>query len=137
MQSRLVYYPNENHWILKPQNSIFWYQEKRSWLKEWIGEGPEGARQEDGAGFGNGRSAMSDNWKSRAITEGQNRAPNRAMLRAVGFGDDDFDKPIIGVANGYSNITPCNAGLERPGRSAPRRPCARRRRCRRSSAPSP
>src|SRR5690606_978885 len=36
---------------------------------------------------------------------------NRAMLRAVGFGDGDFDKPIIGVANGYSTITPCNAGL--------------------------
>src|SRR3989440_9536580 len=38
-------------------------------------------------------------------------APNCAMLRAVGFGDGDFDKPIIGVANGYSTITPCNAGL--------------------------
>src|SRR6201981_3915625 len=33
------------------------------------------------------------------------------MLRAVGFGDGDFEKPIIGVANGYSTITPCNAGL--------------------------
>jgi len=33
------------------------------------------------------------------------------MLRAVGFGDSDFDKPIIGVANGYSNLTPCNLGL--------------------------
>ena len=33
------------------------------------------------------------------------------MLRAVGFGDDDFTKPIIGVANGYSNLTPCNVGL--------------------------
>jgi dipeptidyl aminopeptidase/acylaminoacyl peptidase len=43
VKSRLVYYPNENHWILKPQNSIFWYQENRSWLKQWIGEGPEGA----------------------------------------------------------------------------------------------
>jgi dihydroxy-acid dehydratase len=51
------------------------------------------------------------NQRSRAITEGYQRAPNRAMLRAVGFGDDDFTKPIIGVANGYSTITPCNAGL--------------------------
>jgi dihydroxy-acid dehydratase len=51
------------------------------------------------------------NKKSRLITEGDKRSPNRAMLRAVGFGDDDFDKPIIGVANGQSNITPCNAGL--------------------------
>ncbi len=51
------------------------------------------------------------NKKSRLITEGDKRSPNRAMLRAVGFSDEDFDKPIIGVANGQSNITPCNAGL--------------------------
>src|ERR671939_331156 len=54
---------------------------------------------------------MSDNIRSRLITAGVERAPNRAMLRAVGFGDDDFAKPIIGVANGYSTITPCNMGL--------------------------
>ncbi|HEY2976293.1 MAG TPA: hypothetical protein VGJ48_27510 [Pyrinomonadaceae bacterium] len=54
---------------------------------------------------------MSDNTRSRKITEGIERTPNRAMLRAVGFGDDDFDKPIIGVANAYSTLTPCNAGL--------------------------
>jgi dihydroxy-acid dehydratase len=52
------------------------------------------------------------NQHSRAITEGDQRAPNRAMLRAVGFGDADFAKPIIGIANGYSTITPCNAGLD-------------------------
>jgi len=51
------------------------------------------------------------NKKSRLITEGDKRSPNRALLRAVGFSDEDFDKPIIGVANGQSNITPCNAGL--------------------------
>ena len=50
--------------------------------------------------------------RSDAITAGVQRAPNRAMLRAVGFGDDDFGKPIIGIANGYSTITPCNAGLD-------------------------
>jgi dihydroxy-acid dehydratase len=49
--------------------------------------------------------------RSHTITRGIERAPNRAMLRAVGFQDDDFEKPIIGVANGYSTITPCNAGL--------------------------
>jgi dihydroxy-acid dehydratase len=49
--------------------------------------------------------------RSHAITRGVARSPNRAMLRAVGFNDDDFKKPIIGVANGYSTITPCNAGL--------------------------
>ena len=50
--------------------------------------------------------------KSAAITDGVQRSPNRAMLRAVGFGDGDFGKPIIGIANGYSTITPCNAGLD-------------------------
>jgi dihydroxy-acid dehydratase len=55
---------------------------------------------------------MTDRLKSDAITKGVQRAPNRAMLRAVGFGDADFGKPIIGVANGYSTITPCNAGLD-------------------------
>src|ERR671927_166484 len=55
--------------------------------------------------------SMSDNRRSRVITEGLHRSPNRSMMRAVGFGDDDFTKPIIGVANGYSNITPCNLGL--------------------------
>ena len=54
---------------------------------------------------------MSDNLRSRTITQGVQRSPNRAMLRAVGFGDGDFTKPIVGVANGYSTITPCNMGL--------------------------
>ena len=51
------------------------------------------------------------NRKSRFITQGNKRSPNRAMLRAVGFNDDDFNKPIIGIANGQSDVTPCNAGL--------------------------
>jgi dihydroxy-acid dehydratase len=51
------------------------------------------------------------NHKSRFITQGDKRSPNRAMLRAVGFSDTDFEKPIIGVANGHSDLTPCNAGL--------------------------
>ncbi|HLF84960.1 MAG TPA: dihydroxy-acid dehydratase, partial [Blastocatellia bacterium] len=55
---------------------------------------------------------MTDNRRSKIITEGVQRSPNRAMLRAVGFGDNDFNKPIIGVANGYSNLTPCNVGLD-------------------------
>lgn len=54
---------------------------------------------------------MSKPYRSRAITEGVERSPNRAMLRAVGFQDGDFEKPIVGVANGYSTITPCNMGL--------------------------
>jgi dihydroxy-acid dehydratase len=49
--------------------------------------------------------------RSDAITKGIQRSPNRAMLRAVGFADGDFGKPIIGIANGYSTITPCNIGL--------------------------
>lgn len=54
---------------------------------------------------------MPDNKRSQAITQGAQRSPNRAMLRAVGFSDNDFDKPIVGVANGFSTITPCNKGL--------------------------
>jgi dihydroxy-acid dehydratase len=55
--------------------------------------------------------AMADTRRSRTVTEGDERAPNRSMLRAVGFRDGDFAKPIVGVANGQSNITPCNVGL--------------------------
>jgi len=51
--------------------------------------------------------------KSLTTTGGDGRAPNRAMLRAVGFTDDDFDKPVVGVASLYSDITPCNAHLGR------------------------
>ena len=54
---------------------------------------------------------MPYNKRSQAITQGAQRSPSRAMLRAVGFTDSDFDKPIVGVANGYSTITPCNMGL--------------------------
>jgi dihydroxy-acid dehydratase len=50
--------------------------------------------------------------RSRTITQGVQRSPNRAMLRAVGFGDHDFEKPIVGIANAYSTITPCNLGLD-------------------------
>ncbi|MBP0014322.1 MAG: dihydroxy-acid dehydratase [Roseofilum sp. SBFL] len=54
---------------------------------------------------------MADNFRSQVVTQGVQRAPNRAMLRAVGFSDEDFTKPIVGIANGYSTITPCNVGL--------------------------
>ncbi|WP_019508968.1 dihydroxy-acid dehydratase [Pleurocapsa sp. PCC 7319] len=54
---------------------------------------------------------MSDNRRSQEVTKGDQRSPNRAMLRAVGFGDNDFNKPIVGLANGYSTITPCNMGI--------------------------
>ena len=54
---------------------------------------------------------MAYNRRSRLITQGVARSPNRAMLRAVGFGDDDFEKPIVGVANGHSTMNPCNAGI--------------------------
>ena len=56
------------------------------------------------------------NRTSRLTTEGPGRAPNRAMLRAVGFHDDDFQKPMIGVASLFSDITPCNAHLDRLAR---------------------
>jgi dihydroxy-acid dehydratase len=53
----------------------------------------------------------SENRRSQAITQGIQRSPNRAMLRAVGFGDADFTKPIVGVASAHSTITPCNMGI--------------------------
>ena len=56
--------------------------------------------------------------RSDAVTKGIQRSPNRAMLRAVGFGDEDFGKPILGIANGYSTITPCNVGLNDLSRRA-------------------
>ncbi|MGA1284578.1 MAG: dihydroxy-acid dehydratase [Prochlorothrix sp.] len=52
-----------------------------------------------------------ENLRSQVVTQGVKRTPNRAMLRAVGFQDADFTKPIVGVANGYSTITPCNMGI--------------------------
>jgi dihydroxy-acid dehydratase len=55
---------------------------------------------------------MPTNRRSRLITQGIARSPNRAMLRAVGFGDADFEKPIVGVANGHSTMNPCNAGIQ-------------------------
>ncbi len=50
--------------------------------------------------------------RSRVVTQGLESAPHRAMLRAVGFGDADFEKPIVGIASAYSNLTPCNASLD-------------------------
>ncbi|CAM3815575.1 dihydroxy-acid dehydratase [Bordetella sputigena] len=56
---------------------------------------------------------MAANERSRHITQGVARAPNRAMYYALGYRETDFDKPMIGVANGHSTITPCNSGLQR------------------------
>ncbi len=56
---------------------------------------------------------MTANRRSRNITEGVARAPNRSMYYALGYEKDDFSKPMIGVANGHSTITPCNSGLQR------------------------
>ena len=61
---------------------------------------------------------MARRLRSRLITEGVQRTPNRAMLRAVGFGDADFAKPIIAIANAHSTITPCNARLDELARRA-------------------
>ena len=60
------------------------------------------------------KKAKRMNERSRMITEGVARAPNRSMYYAMGYKDSDFDnKPMIGVANGHSTITPCNSGLQR------------------------
>lgn len=57
------------------------------------------------------KTISSENFRSKAVTQGVQRSPNRAMLRAVGFHDEDFNKAIVGVANAYSTITPCNMGI--------------------------
>ncbi|MDN7612245.1 dihydroxy-acid dehydratase [Burkholderia cepacia] len=56
---------------------------------------------------------MAYNRRSRHITQGVARSPNRSMYYALGYQKDDFDKPMIGIANGHSTITPCNSGLQR------------------------
>jgi dihydroxy-acid dehydratase len=57
------------------------------------------------------QDSNNSNRRSHIITSGSQRAPNRSMLRAVGFGDGDFTKPIVGVASAHSTITPCNKGI--------------------------
>jgi dihydroxy-acid dehydratase len=56
---------------------------------------------------------MAYNNRSRNVTQGVARSANRAMYYAMGYKDEDFDKPMIGVANGHSTITPCNSGLQK------------------------
>jgi dihydroxyacid dehydratase/phosphogluconate dehydratase len=53
------------------------------------------------------------NRRSANITEGKSRAPNRSMYYGMGYEESDFGKPMIGVANGHSTITPCNSGLQK------------------------
>jgi len=56
---------------------------------------------------------MAFNRRSKNITQGIARSPNRSMYYALGYKEEDFDKPMIGVANGHSTITPCNSGLQK------------------------
>lgn len=56
---------------------------------------------------------MAFNKRSKNITQGVARSPNRSMYYALGYQKEDFDKPMVGIANGHSTITPCNAGLQR------------------------
>jgi dihydroxy-acid dehydratase len=56
---------------------------------------------------------MAYNRRSKNITQGVARAPNRSMYYALGYKEEDFDKPMIGIANGHSTITPCNSGLQK------------------------
>ncbi|KFL55054.1 dihydroxy-acid dehydratase [Burkholderia pyrrocinia] len=56
---------------------------------------------------------MPYNRRSKHITQGVARSPNRSMYYALGYQKDDFDKPMVGIANGHSTITPCNSGLQR------------------------
>jgi dihydroxy-acid dehydratase len=56
---------------------------------------------------------MAFNRRSKNITQGVARSPNRSMYYAMGYEKDDFDKPMVGIANGHSTITPCNSGLQK------------------------
>lgn len=56
---------------------------------------------------------MTFNKRSQHITQGVARSPNRSMYYALGYKKEDFDKPMVGIANGHSTITPCNSGLQR------------------------
>ncbi len=69
---------------------------------------------------------------SQDVTEGFRRAPSRAMLRAVGMTDDDWDKPQVGVASSWNEVTPCNLPLDRLAKTGQ----ARRARGRRLPASS-
>jgi dihydroxy-acid dehydratase len=60
-----------------------------------------------------GDLVMAGNDRSKNITQGVARSPNRSMYYAMGYQKSDFDKPMIGVANGHSTITPCNSGLQK------------------------
>jgi dihydroxy-acid dehydratase len=57
-------------------------------------------------------SSSNNKYRSFTITQGVERAPNRSMLRGIGYRDDDFNKPFIGLANGHSTLNPCNAGIQ-------------------------
>ena len=67
------------------------------------------------------------NRRSKNITEGVARAPNRSMYYAMGYEEGDFCKPMIGVANGHSTITPCNSGLQQLADAAVAGTAGRRR----------
>ena len=58
------------------------------------------------------KSALDTRRHSRLVVDGVKQAPNRSMLRAVGFGDADFEKPQVGVASTWSNLTPCNVHID-------------------------
>ena len=56
---------------------------------------------------------MAFNRRSKNITQGIARSPNRSMYYAMGYEKEDFDNPMVGIANGHSTITPCNSGLQK------------------------
>ena len=65
-------------------------------------------------------SSASDSTRpfSSIVLDGPDRAPNRSMLRAVGFGDADFKKPVVGIASTWSMVTPCNMHIDQLARDA-------------------
>jgi hypothetical protein len=94
------------------QPDCLWVKKTTDFLSQSPGKGHKWIRYDGEAQDILQIDIMADNRRSQVVTQGVQRTPNRAMLRAVGFGDQDFNKPIVGVANGYSTITPCNMGLD-------------------------
>jgi dihydroxy-acid dehydratase len=71
------------------------------------------SRQSNISDFHRKKMSTAKHLRSAHITEGVERAPNRSMYYAMGYTEDDFKKPMVGVANGHSTITPCNSGLQK------------------------
>ena len=98
----------QRHLASGPPHTVWGINQGEHWVRPYGGHdsfAPATARKEE-------NHHMTANRRSRNITQGLERSPNRAMFYALGYKDEDFSKPVVGIANGHSTITPCNAGLQ-------------------------